>query len=153
MLSFLRSWYRRYFTDPQASLLAVLLAVSFVIIYFMGQMLTPLIASVVLAYLLEGPVTKCEERKVRRIFAVYLVFLIFAAFMTFLVLVLLPILSTQTSQFFQEVPRMINKGQELLMRLPEQYPEFISESSINRLLMIIDIYCVFSNRYILIEKF
>jgi len=135
MLSFLRSWYQRYFTDPQASLLAILLASSFVIIYFMGQILTPLITSVVIAYLLEGPVTKCEEKKVPRIYAVHLVFLIFAAFMTFLIIVLLPILSTQTSQFFQEVPGMMNKGQDLLMRLPEQYPEFVSEGSIKDLLL------------------
>ena len=39
MFDFLNSWYRRYFTDPQAALLAVLLIISFVIALTMGKML------------------------------------------------------------------------------------------------------------------
>jgi putative permease len=134
MLDFINAWYRRYFTDPQAALLAVLLILSFITLYFLGGMLAPLLASIVIAYLLEGPVTKCE-RHLPRLLAVNGVFLVFAAFMGFLVVILLPILSGQARQFFQEVPRMINKGQELLMRLPQQYPEFISEDAIRQLLV------------------
>ena len=56
-------------------------------------------------------------------------------FMIFLVLFLLPILSRQAKQFFQEVPNMINRGQELLMRLPKEYPEIISEGSIKEVVL------------------
>ena len=129
MFDFVNAWYKRYFTDPQAALLVVLLLVSSLTIYFMGTMLTPLIAAVVIAYLLEGPVSKLEK-KVSRLVAVVAVFNLFLMFMVFLVLFLLPILSRQAKQFFQEVPKMINRGQELLMRLPKEYPEIISEGSI-----------------------
>ena len=37
MFDFLNSWYRRYFTDPQAALLAVLLVISFVVVFTMGR--------------------------------------------------------------------------------------------------------------------
>jgi len=129
MLEFVRAWYTRYFTDPQAALLVVLLLVSALTIYFMGKMLTPLIAAIVIAYLLEAPVSKLEQR-VPRLIAVIAVFNLFLLFLVFLVLFLLPILSRQASQFFQEVPNMISRGQELLMRLPKEYPEIISENSI-----------------------
>ena len=129
MLDFISAWYKRYFTDPQAALLVVLLLVSSLTIYFMGKMLTPLIAAIVIAYLLEGPVSKLE-RRVSRLIAVIAIYNLFLLFMVFLVLFLLPILSRQTSQFFQEVPNMISRGQELLMRLPKEYPEIISETSI-----------------------
>ena len=129
MLDFISAWYKRYFTDPQAALLVVLLLVSSLTIYFMGTMLTPLIAAIVIAYLLEGPVSKLE-RRVSRLIAVIAIYNLFLLFMVFLVLFLLPILSRQTSQFFQEVPNMISRGQELLMRLPKEYPEIISETSI-----------------------
>ncbi len=129
MLDFVSSWYKRYFTDPQAALLVVLLLVSSLVIYFMGKMLTPLLAAVIIAYLLEGPVSKLE-RRVSRLIAVIVVFNLFLLFMVFLVLFLLPILSHQARQFFQEVPNMISRGQELLMRLPQEYPEIISETSI-----------------------
>lgn len=134
MLKFLKSWYFRYFTDPEAALLAVLIIISFVTIYFMGTMLTPLLASVVIAYLLEGPVTAIEKRQLPRLLAVNLVFLLFTAFMVFLVVFLLPIISRQTVQFFQELPRMINNGQELLIKLSNQYPEIFAGDAIRELI-------------------
>ena len=129
MLEYVGAWYKRYLTDPQAALLVVLLLVSALVIYFMGKMLTPLIAAVVVAYLLEGPVKKLEK-KVSRLLAVVTVFNLFVFFMIFLVIFLLPILSRQASQFFQEVPNMISKGQELLLKLSQEYPQVLSESSI-----------------------
>jgi len=135
MFNFLSAWYRRYFTDPQAALLAVLLLVSFITVFFMGKMLTPLLAAVVIAYLLEGPVSKFEHRRAPRLLAVNIVFLVFASFMGFIVVVILPILSQQASQFFKEVPRMISKGQDLLMQLSDQYPEIISEEIIKDIIL------------------
>ena len=130
MLEFINSWYRRYLTDPQAVVLTVLLFVSIIIIYFMGKMLAPLIAAIIIAYLLEGPVQKLETLKIQRLWSVNIVYLFFLVFIFFLALGLMPILFRQLSQFFQEVPQMINNGQELLLRLPQQYPEFISETFI-----------------------
>ena len=129
MFYFVSAWYKRYFTDPQAALLVVLLLVSTLTIYFMGKMLTPLIVAVIIAYLLEGPVTKLQPC-FSRLIAVIVVFCLFLLFMVFLVLFLLPILSRQASQFFLEVPNMINRGQDLMLRLPQEYPQIISESSI-----------------------
>ncbi|MFT5133685.1 MAG: putative permease [Gammaproteobacteria bacterium] len=133
MFEIVSDWYKRYFTDPQAALLVVLLLVSSLTIYYMGAMLTPLIAAVIVAYLLEGPVSKLQGR-VSRLVAVIAVFSLFLMFMVFLVLFLLPILSRQASQFFQEVPNMISRGQELLIRLSEQYPQIISESSVKEII-------------------
>ena len=134
MFEFISRWYRRYFTDPQASLLVVLLVVSVVILVTMGKMLAPLLAALVIAYLLEGAVSKLQKKKMPRFWAVNLVYLIFVAFMMFILFILLPILSRQISQFFQEVPDMISNGQALLLRLPEQYPELISVEYIGELI-------------------
>lgn len=134
MFEFINSWYRRYFTDPQASLLAVLLAAGFVIIYFMGHMLAPLLAAVVIAYMLEGSVAILESRKLPRLLAVTLVFIVFLFFLVFLVVILLPILSRQASQLFQELPGMINSGQELLMNLRKDYPALLSENTVREVI-------------------
>ncbi|MCG8325828.1 MAG: AI-2E family transporter [Thiotrichales bacterium] len=130
MFEFISTWYKRYFTDPQAALLAVLLVVSVVVIFTMGKMLAPLVAAVIIAYLLEGSVQKLERKKASRILAVNISFLLFVAFLVFILIGLLPILMRQISEFFQEVPEMINNGQELLLRLPEQYPDIISEEAV-----------------------
>ena len=135
MLEFISSWYRRYFTDPQAALLVVLLLLSVVVLLTLGRMLAPFLAALIIAYLLEGAVQKLRALGLARFWRVCLVFLLFLAFMAFLVLFLLPLLSRQLGDFFQEVPAMINNGQDLLLRLPEQYPEFISEDYISQLIL------------------
>ena len=134
MLKFLKSWYNRYFTDPEAALLAVLLISSFVILYYWGTMLAPILTAVVIAYLLEGSVAAIEQRKAPRLLAVNLVFLLFTVFMVFLVVFLLPIISQQAGQFIQDLPRMIKKGQELLFNLSGQYPEVFARDSIQKLI-------------------
>ncbi len=134
MIDFFSDWYRRNFTDPQAVLLMVFLAVSFAIVIFLGDMLAPLLAALVIAYLLESPVLRLEKRDVQRLWAVIIVFSIFMAIMSFLVLGLLPVLSRQLSEFFQDLPRMITDGQKLLLRLPEQYPDIIKEEQVFELI-------------------
>jgi len=134
VLEHIRSWYQRYFTDPQAVLLVVLLVMGFFVIYFMGGMLAPFFAALIIAYMLEGAVVSLEQRKIPRLAAVYLVFFLFVTFLVFLVVILLPILSRQTRQFFQELPGMVSSGQEILLRLPQQYPEFVSEEAVRQVI-------------------
>lgn len=137
MFEFINSWYRRYFTDPQAALLVVLLLISAIVLLTMGKMLAPLFAALVIAYLLEGGVSKLQRKFFSRFWAVNLVYLLFVAFMVFILFGLMPLLSKQVSQFFQEVPEMITNGQALLLQLPGKYPEFISEEYISQLIITI----------------
>jgi putative permease len=137
MFEFINSWYRRYFTDPQAALLVVLLGISIVVLLTMGKMLAPLLAALVISYLLEGSVIKLQRKLFSRFWAVNLVYLLFITFMFFILFGLLPLLSKQLSQFFQEVPDMISNGQALLLQLPREYPEFISPDYISQLIITI----------------
>ena len=133
MFDFLNNWYRRYFTHPQAAVLVVSLVSGFIILYFLGSMLVPLLAAVVFAYLLEGPIQKLTARNMPRLVAVSLVFLLFVLVMGFITIGLLPIVSGQASQFFQEFPGMMSRGQELLLRLPERYPGIFSVELMNEI--------------------
>ena len=127
MFNFINTWYRRYFTDPQASLLVILLVFGLIIFLIMGKMLAPLLAALVIAYLLEGAVYKLQMKDITRFASVNIVYLLFLVFMAYILFGLMPLLYRQVSQFFQEVPEMIRNIQELLLRLPEQYPDLISE--------------------------
>jgi len=48
--------------------------------------------------------------------------------------VLLPLLSKQVSDLFREMPYMLAKGQQLLLHLPEEYPDYVSAQQIEELL-------------------
>ena len=127
-------WFRRFLTDPQAVILLVLLVVGSAIILLMGKMLAPVIAGVVIAYLLEGLVKVLRRQGLPRLAAVIVVFTLFMAFVLFLLLGLMPLLSRQLTQLVQQFPNMILKGQDLLLSLPALYPQFITEAQVLELI-------------------
>ncbi len=134
MAHVIERWFKKYFSDPEGIILAVLLILGFTVVIFFGDMLAPVLASVVIAYLLEGIVRALESRKVPRMVAVIVVFSLFLAFLLFLVLGLVPLLSKQLAQLMQEVPAMVGEGQKALLRLPESYPDFISPSQVTEIM-------------------
>ncbi len=127
-------WFRRYFSDPQVVFLALFLLVGFAVVLTMGDMLAPVLASVVIAYLLEGLVMMLERVAVPRLLAVVIVFSAFISFVTLLLFGILPLLSRQVTDLFQQIPSMIAAGQQALMQLPERYPDIITAEQIQELI-------------------
>ncbi len=135
MIQIFHDWVRRYFSDPQIIILGFLLFLGFILIFMLGDMLAPVFASIVIAYLLEGMVAGFVKRlRMPRIAAVSVVFLLFMASLFILIIGLLPMLSRQIGQLLQDLPSMIARGQVEMMQLPERYPQFITESQIKEIL-------------------
>ena len=134
MLEYLRSWYQRHFSDPQVVTLSLFLLGGFAIIIFAGQILAPLLASIVIAYLLDGAVALLEKSRSPRIVALTLVFSIFLALLLLLLFVFIPVVSKQITQFFKDLPNMIGQGQQLLMQLPERFPNLINEEQVSEII-------------------
>ncbi len=132
-MELIRNWFTRRFADPQVLILAILLLVGFGIVLFLGGILAPLFASVVVAYLLEGLVLRMERIGVPRIVSVTVVFLGFVALMLFLIFGVVPILSRQVTQFVQAIPSYIALAQSSLIQLPERYPNVITAAQLNTL--------------------
>ena len=126
--------FKRYFSDPQVLILAFLLITGFVLIAWLGNMLLPVLVAIVIAYLLDGIVMWLQRFHLPRNASVIIVFVCFIAVLIILIVILLPLFSKQIGQFVQELPTMIAKGQDELMRLPEKYPAFISENHIKQML-------------------
>ncbi len=133
-MNIFRAWYQRNFSDPQAIILTLLLAGGFFVVIFWGGMLAPLLAAVVIAYLLEAVVAMLERKGMRRIFSVLIVFCVFIIVFLFLLLWLIPMLSAQVAQLVHELPRQIDSGQKMLMRLPELYPQIVSEQQVKEIM-------------------
>lgn len=126
-MDYLKNWFRKNFSNPQVVILMMLLVGLTAAIYLFGGMLAPVIAAVVLAYLLQGIVQRLENLGMPHLAAVALVFLMFMAFLLLLAFGLLPLLFRQMSQLFQQVPGMLAEAQKLLLQLPSQYPTFVNE--------------------------
>lgn len=129
-----REIFRRFLPNSQAVSLAVILVVSFVLIYYLADLLMPVFISVVIAYLLDGLVSKAETVKIPRQASVFLVFTGFMTSLVFLLFYLLPIVSQQAVELVQQLPNIIQRAQTEIMRLPEMYPQFISENKIQQMM-------------------
>ena len=137
MIELVKQWYNRYFSDPQALVLTAVLIIGFTVVLTMGQMLLPVFASIVIAYLLEGVVRRLQLYGSKRITAVILVFLVFLAFLIFLIFGVAPTVSFQLTELFRDLPRYVSQGQQLLLQLPDNY-YFISDQQVKELIDLIN---------------
>jgi putative permease len=138
MKRMIQDWVTRYFSDPEVISLVLLLIFGMFVVVMFGHMLMPVIVSIIIAYLLDGLVSWLEKFRMPRIAAVALVTLLFMTVIITLVVGLLPFITDQITQFMQELPAMINKGQQELMLLPEKYPQLISQEHVNQIFSYID---------------
>jgi len=125
-MQLITDWFRRNFSDPQVVFLTFVLVLGFAVVLFMGGMLAPVLASAVIAYLLEGLVVLIEDKGLPRWLASSIVFIGFILMLTVVLFGLLPMLSRQITQLVQQLPNMISKGQTVLMTLPERFPDVVS---------------------------
>lgn len=134
MLQMMREWFNKRFSDPQVIILWVILVGGLVGVLLLGEMLQPVFVGLIVAYLLEGVVGRLQSLHIPRSIAVSITFTVFMICLLGLVIGLLPLLSRQIAQLFQELPSLIANGQKQLMRLPERYPELISEEQIREVI-------------------
>ncbi|MBT8132027.1 MAG: AI-2E family transporter [Gammaproteobacteria bacterium] len=123
-------WFRRNLSDPQVVLLVLVLVIATASLYLVGDMLAPVLAAAVIAYLLQGIVGRLQGLGVGHLPAVLLTFLLFLTLLTFLILGLLPLLIDQIKQLFQQAPQMFNEAQKALIKLQSEYPNYVSEQQI-----------------------
>lgn len=130
MLKVLRDWLNRYFSNEEAVVLAVLLVLAFTVVLTLGGMLAPVLAGMVLAFLMQGLVSLLERLRLPHLLAVALVFTLFMGVLALITLVLLPLLWQQLVNLFDELPRMLGEWQSLLLLLPERYPQLVTNAQV-----------------------
>ncbi|ORU92891.1 MAG: AI-2E family transporter [Cycloclasticus sp. symbiont of Bathymodiolus heckerae] len=126
----IKQWFNRVLSNPEALALAGTLLVGLGIILWFGDVLSPVLASIVIAYLLEGMVVKFESMGMARKLAVVGSFSLFMALLSYMIFGLIPLLSIQAVELAQQLPTMLNQGVDLFMALPEKYPNFITEEQV-----------------------
>ncbi|MEE8117958.1 MAG: AI-2E family transporter, partial [Gammaproteobacteria bacterium] len=133
-MELIRGWVKQYFSDPQVIILTLLIIFGIAVVTVAGDFLAPVIASIVIAYLLEPVVQAGARVRIPRGVGTYLVFGGFLLVVIAVVFGLVPLLSRQVTQLFQQVPGMLGQGQESLMALPQRYPTLFTEAQVEQLL-------------------
>ncbi len=130
MVRILRGLAHKYFSDEEAVILFLLLVTGTVFVILFGTMLAPAIASLIVAFILQGLVTKLTRLGVPEMVAIIGVFLVFMGVLIGFIFGLLPLIWSQVSNLAGEAPRIIREMQSYLELLPEQYPQVISGEAV-----------------------
>lgn len=130
MITQIRNWLDRRFSNPELLILLFSLLVLVLFFHFLGSLLAPVLASVIIAYLLDSSVNRLTAWKVPHILAVSLVVLLFIGIFLLIFLVVFPIVWKQLMNLISELPSMLRKSEQFLLHLPERYPDFITSTQI-----------------------
>ncbi|MFP5414208.1 MAG: AI-2E family transporter [Gammaproteobacteria bacterium] len=134
MWKVLGNWVHRYLGDEEAVLLAALMTAVLVAIVGFADVMGPLLAALVLAFLLQGIVARLERLRVPHILAVWIAFLGFLGLLFSSAVLLFPILAQQSTNLLTELPAMVRHGQAAVLQLPERYPHLISQTQLEQLI-------------------
>ncbi|GAB4575831.1 MAG: AI-2E family transporter [Rhodothalassiaceae bacterium] len=127
-MSVISRWLRRIFDDPQILLLLLLIAGAFAAILLLGAALSPVIAAIVIAFLLDGPASWLKRQGIGALGATLILYAVFLALIGLGLFFVLPPLSDQIVQFVDLLPRMYARLRESLLELPRAYPGIVTET-------------------------
>ncbi|ALS98443.1 AI-2E family transporter [Lacimicrobium alkaliphilum] len=134
MLEVFSNWYKEKFSDPASVALLLLLLAVFAVFVFWGEMLAPVLVAIVIAYLLEWPVSKLVRRGLGRTWATTLILILFTSLSALALVGLLPVIWRQAINLLMELPQIWLEAQAWLSSLPEQYPGILVQSDIDNAL-------------------
>lgn len=134
MLDIFKKWSRTYLFEEESVLLLVLLAISVALLATIGDILAPLLASIVLAYLMQGLSSQLQSHGVPSWLGLTLSYSVFIGAFFGFTLGLLPLAWRQLMALASELPRYLDQGRQLLSVLPERYPEVFTAQQMNELM-------------------
>ncbi|MBM7423339.1 AI-2E family transporter [Spongiibacter marinus] len=124
MLGMVRNWFNRIFAEEETVVLLIILAAILLLILSIGNVLIPIIASVVLAFMMQGVIARMSALGARRWLAIAVAYGIFLTVFFGVLMLLLPLVWQQLVTLIQELPSMLRKLQQALMVLPERSEVF-----------------------------
>lgn len=127
VLAVVNSWIKNYLSDEEAISLVFVFLLVFAVFFLFGTMLTPVFTSVVLAYLLRGPVVFLLKRGLPEFASILLVYVASMGFFVAFIVLVLPLVWQQLSSFLNaQLPDALKQASVWFEALPGKYPELIS---------------------------
>ena len=129
MFLVIRKWFNHYFASEEAVSLLAIVSLIMLIVVFLGDVLLPVLAAMIIAFLLHGFVVRLSVFIPRNI-AVYAVFILFVLTLLLTLVFAIPLLIGQMDNLIGEVPQIVLKVQQGLLLLQTHYPEYISDAQV-----------------------
>lgn len=112
----------------------MLLTVAFLILFFLGNILTPFLISIIFAYLLVGMQKRLEDYGFNSTIALILTYSFFLLLGIALMVWLGPLVYQQLQSLILEIPKWVNAFMIFAQNVPEKYPDLVSSDQITAFL-------------------
>ena len=136
MLDIFKKWYKRYLSEEESVLVLVLLAIAVALFMTIGDILKPVVAAIVLAYLAQGVSGRLQRYGLPQWLGVAVSYLAFVGIFFGFSFALLPLVWRQLLSLVGEMPRMLDQAQQFLGILSERYPDIISKEQFMELISV-----------------
>ncbi len=120
----------RFLSDPQRVILVGLIVGLVSFLWLAGNVLAPILASIVIAYLVDRPVEALVRLGLSRTICAALFTLAFVALLAAGLLLLAPLLLSQIAAFARSLPAIFSDLQALALQLAAEYPELLDEAQL-----------------------
>ena len=118
-------WLSHTFADPESISLFMTLVIGVLLLEFFGNILMPVLVSVILAYLLNSVVKLLKHWRCPHLLAVILVYLIFLGLFIYALVYLVPLLWRQLTNLIKELPSAFLNGQVWFENIIKTHHHFI----------------------------
>ncbi|KRP10442.1 MAG: permease, partial [SAR86 cluster bacterium BACL1 MAG-121105-bin34] len=109
---------------------SILVISAFLILFFLGSILTPFLISIIFAYLLIGMQSRFESYGLKSSIALFLTYSIFLLLGIALMVWLAPLLYQQLQAIVLEVPKWLSSFRLFAQDIPARYPDLVSSDQI-----------------------
>jgi len=134
VLEEINNLFRKIFSNEETLVFALLLTVAFLILFFLGNILTPFLISIIFAYLLVGMQRRLEDYGLNSTIALTLTFSFFLLLGIALMIWLGPLVYQQLQSLILEIPKWVNLFMIFVQNIPEKYPDLVSSDQITTFL-------------------
>jgi len=132
MINFLNNFFDTYFFTEEQYAALIVLFIAFVLIYFIGSLITPFFIALLIAYLLNGAMSYFYSRGLSEKISLFLALIIFTAFYISIFL-LLPLITAQIGSLINELPAIASYAERLAQNLLETYPDLFTQNQVEGL--------------------
>ena len=134
MLEDINNLFKKIFSNEETLVFALLLTIGFLIIFFLGNILTPFLMSIIFAYLLIGMQKRLEEYGLNSTISLIFTYSFFLLVGIALMVWLGPLVYQQLQSLILEIPKWVNSFMVFVQNVPENYPDLVSSEQITTFL-------------------
>jgi putative permease len=130
VLEDLNNLLKKIFSNEETLVFSIILIAAFLILFFLGNILTPFLISIIFAYLLVGMQKRLENFGLSSHISLFLTYGLFLLLGIALILWLAPLVYQQTQSLILEIPKWVNSSMIFIQNIPQKYPDFVSSDQI-----------------------